>query len=85
MIIKLLRMIKHLPSQIQAICWVQFWSWIGQLNNISTISVSFHVDDEQAGFHSFSMVQPGLAKPTFALLKEPHSSNLKISSATLDA
>jgi solute carrier family 45, member 1/2/4 len=21
---------RHLPRRIQAICWVQFWSWIGK-------------------------------------------------------
>ena len=26
---KILKMTMHLPDRIQAICWVQFWAWIG--------------------------------------------------------
>lgn len=27
---QIIRTTKNLPSRIQAICWVQFWSWIGE-------------------------------------------------------
>lgn len=26
---KILKTTMHLPDRIQAICWVQFWAWIG--------------------------------------------------------
>lgn len=29
MISKILKTTMHLPNRIQAICWVQFWAWIG--------------------------------------------------------
>lgn len=29
MISKIMRTTTHLPDRIQAICWVQFWAWIG--------------------------------------------------------
>ena len=29
MISKILKTTMHLPERIQAICWVQFWAWIG--------------------------------------------------------
>ncbi|KAK4690255.1 hypothetical protein P7C71_g6489, partial [Lecanoromycetidae sp. Uapishka_2] len=29
MISKILKTTMHLPDRIQAICWVQFWAWIG--------------------------------------------------------
>ena len=29
MISKILRTTTNLPDRIQAICWVQFWAWIG--------------------------------------------------------
>lgn len=29
MISKILKTTTHLPDRIQAICWVQFWAWIG--------------------------------------------------------
>ncbi|KAI9812428.1 MAG: hypothetical protein M1827_004659 [Pycnora praestabilis] len=29
MIAQILKTTLHLPSRIQAICWIQFWSWIG--------------------------------------------------------
>lgn len=32
MISKILKTTMHLPDRIQAICWVQFWAWIG--NNV---------------------------------------------------
>jgi len=31
MITQILRTTLHLPARIQAICWIQFWSWIGEL------------------------------------------------------
>ena len=30
MISKILKTTMHLPDRIQAICWVQFWAWIGE-------------------------------------------------------
>ena len=30
MISQILRTTLHLPPRIQAICWIQFWSWIGR-------------------------------------------------------
>ena len=30
MISKILKTTMHLPDRIQAICWVQFWAWIGK-------------------------------------------------------
>ena len=29
MVSKILKTTMHLPDRIQAICWVQFWAWIG--------------------------------------------------------
>lgn len=29
MVRKILKTTMHLPDRIQAICWVQFWAWIG--------------------------------------------------------
>ena len=29
MVSKILKMTWHLPERIRAICWVQFWAWIG--------------------------------------------------------
>ena len=30
MVSKILKTTWHLPDRIQAICWVQFWAWIGK-------------------------------------------------------
>ena len=34
MISKILKTTMHLPDRIQAICWVQFWAWIGKNVNL---------------------------------------------------
>lgn len=38
MISKILKTTMHLPDRIQAICWVQFWAWIGIYGHIVSMS-----------------------------------------------
>lgn len=40
MISKILRTTTHLPARIQAICWIQFWAWIG-IDDFSKVRVIF--------------------------------------------
>lgn len=63
MISQLLKTTMELPPRIQAICWAQFWAWIG-----TYIPMHAHVGSNidwtllQAGFHSSSTVPRGLAR-----------------------
>ena len=44
MISKILKTTMHLPDRIQAICWVQFWAWIGNLLPFLSTSSGTHFD-----------------------------------------
>lgn len=35
MVAHILKTTLHLPNRIQAICWIQFWSWIGEKYTIA--------------------------------------------------
>ena len=60
---QLLKTTMDLPPRIQAICWAQFWAWIGKSHApYLTITLT-----HQAGSPSSSTARPGSAKPTFAM------------------
>ena len=46
MLTRIFKTTMHLPNRIQAICWVQFWAWIGQ--HLWPLPTN-HVDHSQAG------------------------------------
>ena len=69
MISKILKTTMHLPDRIQAICWVQFWAWIGNI-----FPGLLHKQQDlyrQAGSLSSSTLQPGLVKSTSATIRKP--------------
>lgn len=76
MISKILKTTMHLPDRIQAICWVQFWAWIGR-----ELTPLFHGEQDshvQAGSLSSSTLRPGSVKSISATIQKPTSRPLKI-------
>jgi solute carrier family 45 protein 1/2/4 len=57
----------NLPRSIQAICYVQFWAWIGKRHTNVCCSIP-KLTTDQAGFLSSSTAQLGLAKSTYATM-----------------
>lgn len=70
MISKILKTTMHLPDRIQAICWVQFWAWIGNLFSIWPFDQQQDLH-RQAGFPSSSTLRHGLVKSTSATTLKP--------------
>ena len=61
MVRKILKTTMDLPDRIQAICWVQFWAWIG-MRTFSESVENRRINWEQAGSPSYSIVRHGSAR-----------------------
>ena len=69
---KIVKTTMNLPDQIQAICWVQFWAWIGMpASSHLPLSSNSPNTYRQAGSPSSSTAPPGSAKSTFATTPLP--------------
>lgn len=56
----------ELPRGIQAICYVQFWAWIGKSSFMSQGGILLIA--KQVGFHFFSTAQRGSARSTYDMM-----------------
>ena len=55
MVTKIFKTTLHLPNRIQAICWVQFWAWIGRLEFFGTFKPMLR---EATGWFPFLFYSP---------------------------
>lgn len=79
--------LKNLPPRVQAICWANFWCWIGALPRPRPPTVVHlrlrrqSANIPQAGSPSTSTAQPGSARPTSATTSRPRSATPRTPSA----